>query len=192
MTRRRRLPASGSGRPPEPPRRRTTSPAAGSGWAACPRSSPSWSSWRSRSAPGTTALALKIKEQNATEEASKQAAIAASRAAQKLSSYDYQTLDADLKAASATTTGKLHTQYDKLAQQLRTVAVQQQAVSNTTVIKTGVVSATPDKVVALVYANRSSATKDDKQQRLPEPLRIKMTMVKEDGAWLASELTVLS
>ncbi|MCP9969751.1 hypothetical protein LUX57_34980 [Actinomadura madurae] len=141
---------------------------------------------------GTTALALKIKEQNATEEASKQAAIAASRAAQKLSSYDYQTLDADLKAASATTTGKLHTQYDKLAQQLRTVAVQQQAVSNTTVIKTGVVSATPDKVVALVYANRSSATKDDKQQRLPEPLRIKMTMVKEDGAWLASELTVLS
>ncbi|MEO3829956.1 hypothetical protein [Actinomadura sp. B10D3] len=141
---------------------------------------------------GTTALALKLREQNATEEASKQGALAASRAAQKLSTYDYQTLDADLKAASATTTGKLHTQYDKLAQQLRTVAVQQQAVSNTTVIKTGVVSATPDKVVALVYANRSSATKNDKQQRLPEPLRIKMTMVKKDGKWLASELTVLS
>ncbi|WP_433464746.1 hypothetical protein [Spirillospora sp. CA-128828] len=141
---------------------------------------------------GTTALVFKVREQNATEQASKEASYAASRAAQKLSSYDYQTLDADLKSASATTTGKLHTQYDKLAQELRTVAVQQQAVSNTTVMKVGVVSATPDKVVALVYANRSSATKNDKQQRLPEPLRIKMTMVKKDGRWLASALTVLS
>ncbi|TDD39750.1 hypothetical protein E1287_02800 [Actinomadura sp. KC06] len=141
---------------------------------------------------GTTALALEVREQNATETASKEASFAASRAAQKLSSYDYQTLDADLKAASATTTGKLRTDYDKLAQQLRSVAAQQQAVSTTTVMKVGVVSATPDKVVALVYANRSSATKADKQQRLPEPLRIRMTMVKQDGKWLASELTVIS
>ncbi|TDD85362.1 hypothetical protein E1293_11270 [Actinomadura darangshiensis] len=141
---------------------------------------------------GTVALWLKVNDQKATETASKEATFASTRAAQKLSSYDYQTLDTDLKAASATTTGKLHTQYDKLAQQLKTVAVQQQAVSNTTVMKVGVVSASPDKVVTLVYANRSSATKNDKQQRLPEPLRIKMTMVKVDGKWLASELTVLS
>ena len=141
---------------------------------------------------GTTVLALKVREQNATETASKDGAAAASRAAQKLSSYDYQTLDADLKAASATTTGKLRTQYDKLAGELRNVAVQQQAVSTTTVIKVGVTSATPDKVVALVYANRSAATKNDKQQRLPEPLRIRMTMVNKDGKWLASELTVIS
>ncbi|MFA1543836.1 hypothetical protein [Actinomadura monticuli] len=140
----------------------------------------------------TTALYLKVGEQKAAEQAGKEASMASSRAAQKLSSYDYQTLDADLKAASATTTGKLHTDYEKLAQELRTVAVQQGAVSNTTVMKVGVVSATPDKVVTLVYANRSSATKNDKQQRLPEPLRIKMTMVKKDGKWLASELTVIS
>ncbi|NKZ02542.1 hypothetical protein [Actinomadura latina] len=141
---------------------------------------------------GTTVLYLKVSEQKATEQAGKDASMASSRAAQKLSSYDYQTLDADLKAASATTTGKLHTDYEKLAQELRTVAVQQQAVSNTTVMKVGVVSASPDKVVTLVYANRSSVTKDDKQQRLPEPLRIKMTMVNKDGKWLASELTVIS
>lgn len=141
---------------------------------------------------GTAALYLKVREQKAAEQASKEASFASSRAAQKLSSYDYQTLDADLKAASATTTGKLHTQYDKLARELRTVAVQQQAVSNTTVMKVGVVSATPGKVVTLVYANRSSVTKNDERQRLPEPLRIKMTMVKKDGRWLASELTVIS
>ncbi len=122
---------------------------------------------------GTTTLYLKVREQKATEQAGKEASMASSRAAQKLS-YDYQTLDADLKSASATTTGKLHSDYEKLAQELRTVAVQQQAVSNTTVMKVGVVSAAPDKVVTLVYANRSSVTKNDKQQRLPEPLRIKI------------------
>ncbi|MEU8340477.1 hypothetical protein AB0C74_02170 [Spirillospora sp. NPDC048832] len=141
---------------------------------------------------GTTALYLKVSDQKATEEASKDASFASSRAAQKLSSYDFQTLDTDLKSASALTTGKLHTDYEKLAQELKTVAVQQQAVSNTTVMKVGVVSATPDKVVTLVYANRSSRTKADKQQRLPEPLRIKMTMVKKDGKWLASDLKVIS
>ncbi|QKW39336.1 hypothetical protein HUT06_39270 [Actinomadura sp. NAK00032] len=141
---------------------------------------------------GATALYMKVSDQKATEEASKDATFASSRAAQKLSSYDYQTLDADLKAASALTTGKLHSDYEKLAQELRTVAVQQQAVSNTTVMKVGVVSATPDKVVTLVYANRSSRAKTDKQQRLPEPLRIKMTMVQKDGKWLAEELKVIS
>ncbi|MFC4053030.1 hypothetical protein ACFOY4_25380 [Actinomadura syzygii] len=141
---------------------------------------------------GTTALALKVREQHATETAAKEASFAASRAAQKLSSYDYQTLDADLKEASATTTGKLHTQYDKLAAELRATAIQRQAVSNTTVLKVGVESATPEKVVALVYANRSSATKDDKQQSLPESLRIRLTMVEKDGKWLASELVVIS
>ncbi|GAA1796073.1 hypothetical protein [Actinomadura chokoriensis] len=141
---------------------------------------------------GTTVLGLKVKEQKATEQAVKEASFASSHTAQKMSSYDYRTLDSDLKAASALTTGKLHTQYGKLAEQLRAVAVQRQAISNTTVMKVGVVSATPDKVVTLVYANRSSATKDDKEQRLPESLRIKMTMVKKDGKWLASEVTVLS
>ncbi|GAA1888315.1 hypothetical protein [Actinomadura bangladeshensis] len=141
---------------------------------------------------GTTVLGLKVKEQKATEQAVKEASFASSHTAQKMSSYDYRTLDSDLKAASALTTGRLHTQYGKLAETLKTVAVQQQAVSNTTVMKVGVVSATPDKVVTLVYANRSSATKNDKEQRLPESLRIKMTMVKKDGKWLASEVTVLS
>jgi Mce-associated membrane protein len=141
---------------------------------------------------GTTVLGLKVKEQRATQQAVKEATFASSHTAQKMSTYDYRTLDADLKAASALTTGKLHTQYGKLAEELKTVAVPRQAISNTTVMKVGVVSATPDKVVTLVYANRSSATKDDKEQRLPESLRMKMTMVKKDGKWLASEVVLLS
>ncbi|MQY06182.1 hypothetical protein [Actinomadura macrotermitis] len=141
---------------------------------------------------GGIVLFLKTSKASAIEDAADKGVFAASRAAQDLSSYDYRTLDTDFKTASAATTGKLHTQYDQLAQQLRASAVQQQAVSTTTVIKAGVVSATPDKVVALVYANRTTSTKADKQPRLPEALRIKMTMVKSHGKWLASELVVIS
>ncbi|MBW8485158.1 hypothetical protein [Actinomadura parmotrematis] len=141
---------------------------------------------------GAVVLGLKWRETKATEEAAKQGTFAASRAAQDLSSYDYRTLDSDFKTAATHTTGKLRTQYDQLAQQLKTTAVEQQAVSTSTIVKTGVVSATPTKVVALVYANRSTSTKSDKTQRLPEALRIKMTMVKVKGKWLASELTVIS
>ncbi|WP_067812212.1 hypothetical protein [Actinomadura kijaniata] len=141
---------------------------------------------------GGTVLGLEFREQKAVEKARQQAVLASNRAAQDLSSYDYRTLDGDFKAATDQTTGKLRQQYDKLSQQLKTQAVAQQAVATTTVIKVGVVSATPDKVVTLVYANRSTATKDDKEKRLPEALRIRMTMQKVGDRWLASDLVVLS
>ncbi|MBT2210370.1 hypothetical protein [Actinomadura sp. NEAU-AAG7] len=140
----------------------------------------------------TTMLALKVRDQKATETASRQGLFAASRAAQALSSYDYRSLDSDLKAGAAMTTGRLRGEFEKLAETLKTLAPRERAVSSTTVMKAGVVSASPDRVVALVYANRTSQTASDKQQRLPEPLRIRLTMVKERGKWLASELAVIS
>ncbi|WP_242902962.1 hypothetical protein [Actinomadura terrae] len=140
----------------------------------------------------TTMLALKVRDQKATETASRQGLFAASRAAQALSSYDYRSLDSDLKAGAEMTTGRLRGEFEKLAETLRTLAPRERAVSSTTVMKAGVVSASRDKVVALVYANRSSQTSSDKQQRLPEPLRIRLTMVKKQGKWLASELAVIS
>ena len=64
-------------------------------------------------------------------------------------------------------------------------ATRRQLVGTTTVLKTGVIDAEPDKVTVLVYANRSSTTKDAETPRLPESLRLKMTMVEVDGKWLA-------
>lgn len=136
-------------------------------------------------------VVYKSGELSATERASRQAVLAASRVAQDVSSYDYRTLDSDFKTASEQTTGELRTQYDRLAQQVKASAVEQQAVAQTTVLKTGAVSATREKVVVLVYANRSTANSKQKQQQLPESLRIKVTMVEKDGRWLAEELVVL-
>ncbi|MEV5825701.1 hypothetical protein AB0L25_08990 [Spirillospora sp. NPDC052242] len=143
-------------------------------------------------AAGAVFLGLKVREQQATADARRDAVAAASNSAKALSSYDYRTLETDLKSASATTTGDLRKEFDTLAAQLRTQATQQQAVSTTTVLKAGAVSAKPDEVVVLVYANRASATNKDTEPRLPEPLRIRMIMVEKDGEWLARKLQVIS
>ena len=135
-------------------------------------------------------LWIKRGQLEATNEASDQAVHAASEAARDLSSYDYRTLESDFKTASTQTTGSLHSEYDALAQQIRATAIQQQAVSQTTVIKAGVESGTADRVTVIVFANRS-ATTTSSPNRLPESLRIRMTMVKVSGRWLASDLQVL-
>jgi Mce-associated membrane protein len=127
---------------------------------------------------------------DATETGSQQAVHAASQAARDLSSYDYRTLESDFKTATGETTGKLRTEYAALAQQIRATAIQQQAISQTTVIKAGAESASADQVTVIVFANRS-ATTTASQNRLPEPLRIRMTMVKVKDRWLASDLQVL-
>jgi type II secretory pathway pseudopilin PulG len=140
----------------------------------------------------STLLFLKQHEQSATDDARKNGLWAASKAAQELSSYDYRTIDTDTKAAAAMTTGKLHDDYVKQIPSFKAQATAQQLIGTTTVMKTGAISASPDKVVALVYADRSSATKNDKTQQLPESLRLKMTMVKVHGKWLAERVDVIS
>ncbi|WP_018654824.1 hypothetical protein [Actinomadura flavalba] len=136
-------------------------------------------------------LFWKKREADAIATASRQAAFAATRAAQDVSSYDFQTLDEDFKTGSAAVTGRLRTQYEQQAQQIRASVTEQQMVATTTVVKTGVISAGTDKVDVLVFANRNAVSKNDKQQRLPEPLRIRLTMEKKGDRWLASNLIVL-
>ncbi|WP_026341585.1 hypothetical protein [Actinomadura atramentaria] len=136
-------------------------------------------------------LFLKDRHQAAVERGTRDATSAAARVAQAVSSYDYRTLKDDIKTTGPLTTGQLRTQYDKLAQQLTTTAVDLQAVSTTTVVKTGAMTTGSSKVDVLVYANRTSVTKNTKETPVPESLRIKITMVKKGDRWLASRIVVL-
>jgi hypothetical protein len=133
---------------------------------------------------------LRAPDLKASDSAAQQAVHAASQAARDLSSYDYRTLESDFKTASSQTTGSLHSEYDALAQQIRATAIQQQAVSQTVVIKAGVEDATPTLAHVIVFANRNATTTAN-PNRLPEPLRIRMTMVKIGDRWLAKDLQVL-
>jgi Mce-associated membrane protein len=128
-----------------------------------------------------------------TEAGAQQAMYAAATAAQDLSSYDYRTLESDIKTAADQTTGKLKTDYEKQAQQIVTTARRQQAVVNGQTVKSGVVSATPDRAEVLVFLNQSTskAAVPEGQQRTPNQLRLLMTMQKVDGRWLVSKVDVL-
>jgi Mce-associated membrane protein len=123
-----------------------------------------------------------------------QAMYAAATAAQDLSSYDYRTLESDIKTAAAQTTGQLRTDYEKQAQAIMATARQQQVVVNAQTVKSGVVSAAPGQVVVLVFLNRTTSKTGGSsagQERTPDQLRLLMTMKKVDGRWLVAKVDLL-
>jgi len=129
-----------------------------------------------------------------TNSGAQKAMYAAATAAQDLSSYDYRTLESDIKTAASQTTGKLRSDYEKQAQAIMTTARQQQVVVNAQTVKSGVVSATPGQVIVLVFLNRTTsktAGSSAGQQRTPDQLRLLMTMEKAGGRWLVAKVDVM-
>ncbi|HEU5158769.1 MAG TPA: hypothetical protein VFU43_17355 [Streptosporangiaceae bacterium] len=130
----------------------------------------------------------------ATDSGARRAMFAAATAAQDLSSYDYRTLESDIKTAAGQTTGRLRTDYEKQAQAIMATARQQQVVVNAQTVKSGVVSASTDEVVILVFLNRTTsktAGSATGQERTPDQLRLLMTMKKVGDRWLVAKVDVM-
>jgi Mce-associated membrane protein len=125
-----------------------------------------------------------------TDGGAEKARNAAMTAAQDLSSYDYRTLESDIKTAAGQTTGRLRTDYEKQAQAIIATARQQQVVVNAQALRAGVESAKPDEVVVLVFLNRTSS-KASGQPRTPDQLRLQMTMSNVGDRWLVSKIDLL-
>jgi hypothetical protein len=133
-------------------------------------------------------------ELRAADDGAQKAMYAAATAAQDLSSYDYRTLESDIKTAASQTTGQLRTDYEKQAQAIMATARQQQVVVNAQTVKSGVVTATPDQVVVLVFLNRTTSKTGGSsagQQRTPDQLRLLMTMKRAGGRWLVAKIDVM-
>jgi Mce-associated membrane protein len=129
-----------------------------------------------------------------TDGGAQKAMFAAATAAQDLSSYDYRTLESDIKTAAAQTTGQLRTDYEKQAQAIMATARQQQVVVNAQSVKSGVVSASSGEVGVLVFLNRTTsktAGSAASQQRTPDQLRLLMTMKKVGDRWLVAKVDVM-
>ncbi|MFC5184447.1 hypothetical protein [Actinomadura harenae] len=120
----------------------------------------------------------------------KQVQFAATRAAEDISSYDYRTIDSDLKRAAGHTTGNFKTQFDQQITQVKTSAVQQQAVVEGQAVKTAVESVDGDKAIALVYLDQTTA-KQATASRTPNQYTLRMVMKKTKGQWLVSDLQML-
>ena len=122
------------------------------------------------------------------------AATAAKQAAHDILSYDYRSLDQDIAKAKSETTGLFAKQYAGTAGTLLAQARQLRAIVQATPSAPGVVSATKDEVVVLVWVDQASV-KQLSGQKTPttriDQSRVRMTMTKVDGRWKVSQLAAL-
>jgi Mce-associated membrane protein len=147
--------------------------------------------------PLTAAVAvLLLRDQDAIDVAHARAGAmaAAVTAASDVLSYDYRSLDTDISRAQADATGVFAAQYRKTAAALKEQAAQVRAIVQATASRPGVVSASADEVVVLVFVDQASvrqvAGAKTPTTRIDQS-RVRMTMTKVGDRWLVSQLAAL-
>lgn len=117
----------------------------------------------------------------------RQAQVAAEKAVVPVLSYDYQHLDEDQQAAQALMTGGYRTEYDKLFAVLEDNAPRTETTVSASVVASGIVRATDDRVQVLVFVDRPTTNKLN-----PEPVvykdQVTLSMQRVDGEWLVDDL----
>jgi Mce-associated membrane protein len=121
---------------------------------------------------------------SAAGEAAKQAAI---NYAQVLTSIDSDNVDQNFADVLNGATGDFKDKYTKASVQLRQLLIDNKAAAHGVVVESAIQSETKDKVVVLLMIDQTvthAARPDSRVDRN----RMKITMVKVDGHWLASEV----
>ena len=115
------------------------------------------------------------------------AQVAAERAVVPVLSYDYEHLDADQKAAQALMTGKYREEYDKLFTVLEDNAPETRTKVTASVIASGIVRATDDRVQVLVFVDRPTTNKLSAEPVVYKD-QVTLSMQLVDGEWLVDDL----
>lgn len=136
-------------------------------------------------------FAFRAVQASAVDRARSEGVAAARTAAKAVLSYDYRQLDRDFKTASGYLTGTFATEYAKTTSiVVRPTATQTNAVVVAEVRAGSVVSATPDRVVTLLFVNQTTTS-----NRLKEPRtdfnRVRLTMDHVNDRWLISDIDAL-
>jgi Mce-associated membrane protein len=122
------------------------------------------------------------------DSAAREAQVAAERAVVPVLSYDYETLEADQRAAQALMTGGYREEYDKLFTVLEDNAPQTQTRVAADVIASGIVRAAADRVQVLVFVDRPTTNKLNAEPVVyKDQVTVAMQLV--DGEWLVDDLT---
>lgn len=112
---------------------------------------------------------------------------AAAKLTQTVLSYNWTTLDEDTKKAEALCAPSFRAEYAKTMAGVKAQAVQNQVKMQASTVATSIVSASPRKVVALVFVNRVTTAKGSKNQQF-NPDRVMVTLTRGDGDWRVSKL----
>ncbi|TGN62580.1 hypothetical protein EXE59_00375 [Nocardioides eburneiflavus] len=122
------------------------------------------------------------------DSAAREAQVAAERAVVPVLSYDYETLEADQRAAQALMTGGYREEYDKLFTVLEDNAPQTRTRVTADVIASGIVRAAADRVQVLVFVDRPTTNKLNAEPVVyKDQVTVAMQLV--DGEWLVDDLT---
>ena len=112
---------------------------------------------------------------------------AAARLTQKVLSYDWKTLDADSKANQAVLAPSFRKEYSETMSGVKAEAVKNQVKLAASTEATSIVSATENKVVALVFLNQITTAKGTANRRV-DSSRVLVTLTRSGGDWRISKL----
>lgn len=116
---------------------------------------------------------------------------AARTAARVVLSYDYHHLDADFGRASGLLTGDFKKQYASATTKVvRPTATKTRAVVRADVRAASVVSATPERVVTLLFVNQTTTSNRTKEPRT-DLNRVSITVERVGDRWLVSKVDAL-
>ncbi|MBL0745991.1 J domain-containing protein [Nocardioides baculatus] len=121
------------------------------------------------------------------DSAARAAQVAAERAVVPVLSYDYETLDEDQKAAQALMTGSYRTEYDKLFAVLEENAPETQTRVTASVVASGIVRASADRVQVLVFVDRPTTNKLSAEPVVYKD-QVTLSMQLVDDTWLVDDM----
>ncbi len=102
-------------------------------------------------------------------------------------SYDWKTLDADMKAAEAVLAPTFRTEYSKAMGNVKAQTIENQVKLTAQVVATSIISASEKKVEALVFVNQVTTAKGSGNQRLDQN-RVRVTLTRDGGDWRVSKM----
>ena len=126
-------------------------------------------------------------QQHQVDVASREGQAAAVRYAQVLTSIVSNNVDQNFSDVLNGATGEFKDMYSQSSAQLRQLLLDNKATARGVVIDSAVKSATPEKVVVLMFVDQTVANKAAPDPRIDRS-RVKMTMEKVDGSWRASKV----
>lgn len=137
---------------------------------------------------GGALLAWQLRVASTSTTARSDGLAAATELTERLFTYDYRSLPADIARAESATTGGFAVDYrDTVAHTVAPNAADQHLVTRATVRHAAVVSAAPDRVIALVFLSQITTSTKLTAPRLDNS-GVRVTLDRVDGTWLIAGL----
>lgn len=106
---------------------------------------------------------------------------------QRVLSYDWKTLDADMQASAQLLAPSFRAEYTKALDAVKDQTITDQVQLSAKVVATSIVSATDRKVEALVFVNQVTTAKGSGNRRLDQN-RVLVTLTRDGGEWRVSKM----